>query len=314
MLDIIVKGFHMIHQVFISYSRRDTKTVDKICKTFDDNGITYFIDRTGISGGLEFPEIIVKAIEECEVFLFIGSQHSYSSRYVSNEVTYAYNVKGHNSIIPYLIDNTPLPGSLQFIFGNVNYRKIKEHPIDTVLLQDIKALLKSKTGVTPSASPAETKQTHKSLRGIFTDKQPMLYSGMILQIAMLLTVLIFFCQLLKPDWGYIGKHPGSVYWWTCIILCASLILSIIGTALLPLKSKNIFYGLCGLDVIQSICICAICTRVGRINYEYKTETYKLLDTIGDIINYHTILSVALIVLLITLHCFVMSRAINIKLR
>ena len=304
----------MKQQVFISYSRKDTKTVDKICKTFDDNGITYFIDRTGISGGLEFPEIIVKAIEECEVFIFIGSQNSYSSRYVSNEVTYAYNVKGQNSIIPYLIDNTPLPGSLQFIFGNVNYRKIKEHPIDTVLIQDVKTILKSKTGFTTSVTSPETKQTHKSLRSIFTDKRPMLYSGMTLQIAMLLTVLIFFCQLLKPGWGYIGKHPGSVYWWTCIILCASLILSIIGTGLLPLKRKNIFYGLCGLDVIQSVCIYAICSRVGSINYEYTTKTYKLLDTIGDFINYQTILSVALIALLIALHCFVMSKAINIKLR
>ena len=42
------KNIQMKYNVFISYSRKDTKTVDKICNAFDKNGITYFIDRIGI--------------------------------------------------------------------------------------------------------------------------------------------------------------------------------------------------------------------------------------------------------------------------
>lgn len=44
-----LKNIQMKYNVFISYSRKDTKTVNKICNAFDKNGITYFIDRIGIS-------------------------------------------------------------------------------------------------------------------------------------------------------------------------------------------------------------------------------------------------------------------------
>lgn len=83
-----------MYDVFISYSRKDSKIADRICSELKKNNITYFIDRKGIAGGLEFPEIIVDAIENSKVFLFIGSKNSYASRYVINEVTYMYNVKG----------------------------------------------------------------------------------------------------------------------------------------------------------------------------------------------------------------------------
>ena len=52
----------MAYDVFISYSRKDTAIADKICKTFDSVGITYFIDRQGIGGGFEFPEVLANAI------------------------------------------------------------------------------------------------------------------------------------------------------------------------------------------------------------------------------------------------------------
>ena len=44
----------MAYDVFISYSRKDTAIADKICKALDKAGITYFIDRKGINGGMEF--------------------------------------------------------------------------------------------------------------------------------------------------------------------------------------------------------------------------------------------------------------------
>lgn len=299
----------MRHQVFISYSRKDTKIVDKICKTFNENGITYFIDRTGISGGLEFPELIVNAIDQCDVFLFIGSRNSYSSRFVSNEVTYAYNNKTHNSIIPYLIDDTPLPKSLQFIFGNVNYRKMKEHPINTVLIQDIKNLLSVET--TRPSSEAKP-QEYETTKLTFKDKHPLFYAGTATQIALLLTIFYFFCHLLKPGWGYIGKHIGNIYWWTNVILCISLILSTASTLLLPLKRKKIFYGICGLDIVQGISTCIICSKIGSINFDYQTKTYQSLDKIGDLINHHPFLIFVFIAAIISIHCYTMYRILRLK--
>lgn len=130
--------------MFISYSRKDTTTVDMICDVLDKANISYFIDRKGIDGGMEFPKVLAEEINECKVFLFVGSKFSYESKFTNSEVTYAFNKKPKNQILPYLIDDTPLPSELEFVFSSINIRNIKEHPIDTVLPQDIKAILDRK--------------------------------------------------------------------------------------------------------------------------------------------------------------------------
>lgn len=50
------------YDVFISYSRKDTAEVDKLCRVLDMVGISYFIDRQNIAGGMEFPISIAEAI------------------------------------------------------------------------------------------------------------------------------------------------------------------------------------------------------------------------------------------------------------
>lgn len=127
----------MHHDVFISYSRKDTPIADRICEALDRAGISYFIDRKGIAGGMEFPDVLAKAILNCSVFLFLGSANSYQSKFTTNEIIYAFNKLERNQIIPYLIDDTPLPEGLEFSFSAINWRIMSTHPIDTVLIPDI---------------------------------------------------------------------------------------------------------------------------------------------------------------------------------
>ena len=129
------------YDVFISYSRKDRKTVNKICEIFDQSNIKYFIDRQGIGGGYEFPKVLAKAIVNSRLFLFIASKNSYESKFTNSEVTFAFNKKSKDSIIPYIIDDSKLPIELDFVFSSVNRRNIKEHPINTVLVNDILKLL-----------------------------------------------------------------------------------------------------------------------------------------------------------------------------
>lgn len=128
------------YDVFISYSRRDTEVAEEICTAFDEAGITYFIDRKGIGGGLDFPQVLAEAIEESRIFLFLGSQNSYASKFTNNEVLYAFN-RGDISMLPYLIDDTPLPAKHEFTFANINIRNRKDHGVKEVLVPDVKALL-----------------------------------------------------------------------------------------------------------------------------------------------------------------------------
>lgn len=127
--------------VFISYSRKDTAIANKICAALDRAGITYFIDRQGIGGGMEFPVVLAEAILNCRLFLYLASINSYASKFTNSEITFAFNEKPKNSLLPYIIDNSDLPVALKLIFSGINWRNTTDHPIDTTLIEDISRLL-----------------------------------------------------------------------------------------------------------------------------------------------------------------------------
>lgn len=131
----------MQYDVFISYSRKDTPIAEKICRALDDANITYFIDRQGIDGGLEFPKVIATAILESRLFLLLASENSYTSKFTNSEVTFAFNKKPKETIVPYIIDNSSLPIDLEFVFSSINFRTFKDHPITPVLINDLIHLL-----------------------------------------------------------------------------------------------------------------------------------------------------------------------------
>lgn len=127
----------MKFDVFISYSRKDTEIANRISKAFKENDITFFIDRQGIGGGLEFPAVLAKAIRESKVFLFLASKNSYDSKFTQSEIIYAFNKKNKSDIIPYIIDGSSLPDELEFTFSAINWRNMSEHPIETILIEDV---------------------------------------------------------------------------------------------------------------------------------------------------------------------------------
>jgi len=129
------------YDIFISYSRKDIAIADKICAALDKQGISYFIDRRGIGGGMEFPNVLAQAIIESRTLLFLASKNSYASKFTIKEITFAFNEKPSGALLPYVIDGSKLPANLRFTFADINIRTIEEHPIDTVLMRDLCNLL-----------------------------------------------------------------------------------------------------------------------------------------------------------------------------
>lgn len=129
------------YDVFISYSRKDSAIADEICKAFDRVGITYFIDRQGIGGGNEFPLELATSILNSQIFLLLGSKNSYESKYTNAEIHFAFKKKQQKSILPYILDDTPMPLEIDFILSTINWRKYQEHPINTILVDDVLKLL-----------------------------------------------------------------------------------------------------------------------------------------------------------------------------
>ena len=129
------------YDIFISYSRKDSAIADQICAALDSAGITYFIDRQGIGGGFEFPAVLAENIVNSQIFLLLASKNSYESKFTMNEIVFAFNKKPKNAILPYIIDNSSLPISLEFVFAGINWRNMTDHPIDPTLVDDLLRML-----------------------------------------------------------------------------------------------------------------------------------------------------------------------------
>lgn len=131
----------MNYDIFISYSRKDMEIADRICRALDAEGVSYFIDRQGIRAATEFPDVIADAIKGCRKMLFLASKNSYKSKFTKREIYFAFNEKNEGDILPYCIDDAPMPDSLKFVFSTTNYRTMVDHPIETTLVDDILSML-----------------------------------------------------------------------------------------------------------------------------------------------------------------------------
>lgn len=139
-----------MYDVFISYSRQDSDFADRIEKRLREEGLSCFVDRKGISGGADFPAVLSQAILDSGLLLYLASSNSYQSLFTRKEVLFAVNNKGCDHILPLLLDDSPMPKSLEFLLSDVNWRQLSaSYRIDVELMADIKALL-NRTAAPPA--------------------------------------------------------------------------------------------------------------------------------------------------------------------
>ena len=214
------------YDVFISYSRKDTPTVDRICESFDRAGISYFIDRQGIAGGLEFPAVLAQAIRESKVFLFLASRNSYGSKFTQSEVVYAFNKKQKQDIFPYIIDDSELPEELAFTFSAINWRTMKQHPIDPVLVNDI--LLKLGRLETQKLVPGENAKAVDPKKFKFTGK---LLAQIVLGVSLFCFLLFLIIFLVDRSVFHPVDNPDAISVYSVIgivLFFASFIMLLVG--------------------------------------------------------------------------------------
>jgi len=114
----------MAREIFISYSRDDKDLVHPFVEQINQTlSIDCWIDLKGIEGGDEFEEVIMKAINECQIVLFMLSDNSLKSDWTKREVYYAED-EGKR-IVPVLVNGGKLRGWFKFHFGNVDFIDIR---------------------------------------------------------------------------------------------------------------------------------------------------------------------------------------------
>lgn len=122
--------------IFISYSRIDKNTVFPFVRRIEQELNTIcWIDSEGIEGGSQFEEVIVNAIDESKVVLFMLSDSSINSMWTRLEVFYAED-EG-KKIVPIVIDGKGLRKWFKFHFGNVDYIDIQDEEQCDKLLNNL---------------------------------------------------------------------------------------------------------------------------------------------------------------------------------
>lgn len=95
----------MDHDVFISYSSRDTETTDAVCRILEENDIKCWIAPRDIPPSQSYGECIIEAIKSSKALVVIFSANSNQSKFVFAEVerAFSYNIP----IFPFRLDIIP---------------------------------------------------------------------------------------------------------------------------------------------------------------------------------------------------------------
>lgn len=103
------------NRVFLSYAHEDLKISQKIEQTLRKKEIPVWRDQQSLYGGQQWPKAIGEAISSSDFFILVWSRHSAFSHFEKFEWNTAVALE--KTIIPCLLDDTPLPNSLRAING-----------------------------------------------------------------------------------------------------------------------------------------------------------------------------------------------------
>lgn len=133
----------MDKDIFISYSRKDSDIVKAIYEWLEGAGYRCWLDIDGMYSGVSFKKVIVDAIKQSKVLLFMSSENSNKSRNVISEVSIA--VEYGKKIMPVRLDMTPYSESIEYDIINhdyVVYEKSRSEVSLNELLKKIVSTLK----------------------------------------------------------------------------------------------------------------------------------------------------------------------------
>lgn len=99
-----------MHEIFLSYSRHDSSTVEALAAALSRKGLSVWFDRSGIEEGDAFDTQIEEAIAQTRVVIVVWSQNSTRSHWVRAEAAYAL---AKHKLLPISIDKCEPP--LQFL-------------------------------------------------------------------------------------------------------------------------------------------------------------------------------------------------------
>ncbi len=101
------------HDVFISYSTRDSDLANRICYLLEQNNLKCWIAPRDIPSGTNYIDEITDGIKSTKIVVFVYSSSSQASNYVNNELNMAFS--NNKPILSFNIDNSLPSEDLEYI-------------------------------------------------------------------------------------------------------------------------------------------------------------------------------------------------------
>ena len=116
----------MNHDVFISYSSKNSTTAQAICHELEDNHIKCWMAPRDIPVGAKYASVIAQAIKSCKAVVLVFSEQSAISPWVESEINIAFS--NRKPIVPYKIDAAVLEQYDEFYMMLNNRHWIESYP------------------------------------------------------------------------------------------------------------------------------------------------------------------------------------------
>ena len=258
-------------EIFISYSRKDISKAKKIKEEIEKiTSVSCWMDLDGIESGSQFEDVIISAIDNARLVVFLLSDNSMQSKWTKDEVRYAYETK--KKIIPVNIDNCTPSGWFLFKFSGYDVIDYSEPHQKQKFYNDMSEWIGSDK---KEKQPTIAKNAPASLPiyQLYAACQYAIFGS----ILVLMSSMFFFGLLTMKEGNYAAIYNKLL----CICLCGSLYL----TYLLFTKKKKIAFYLTGvLDITEITLLCAVAYRIARYalktGYHYYSFPYMQMNGLG----------------------------------
>ena len=152
-------------RIFISYKRKDKERVFAIKNKIENaTGEKCWIDLDGIESSEAFRKVIINAIKQCEIFLFMYSKnHTHidtDSDWTMREIDYATRQKKRVVIVK--LDNVEYFDEFDFAYGHKQYVNADDCNMMEHLFTDIRSWLQEEQKTKPQAVIEQDKKNAPS--------------------------------------------------------------------------------------------------------------------------------------------------------
>lgn len=160
-------------RIFVSHKNYDKPIVLPLVKKIEDSlGEKCWVDLMNIESDSQFADVICKAINECEVFLFMHSQRvsaitDFARDWTSREISYAE--KRDKRIVIVNVDGSEMNDYYQLLYGTKQMVDAQNNDCFDKLLKDLRMWLSPQQAESDNSSVSRYKNDDKS-RVYFADK------------------------------------------------------------------------------------------------------------------------------------------------